>query len=264
MLNIIIFSGLAGIVGTVLGGLIGVNLGKKTERVVSLVLSFAGGIMISIAMFDLIPEALELSNSLVVGGGIILGVLLIGVLNYVIDKKTQHSRLPVATHVHLDELYHEQDFINHKHNLKGLVKAGFIMLLAITLHNVPEGLAIGATGVVNTSLSVTLAILLAIHNIPEGMAIAVPLVAGGVKTGKTLFLIFLAGATTIIGGVLGVLLGSLSPEILSLALAFAGGAMLYVTMLEIMPQSILLEHDKLPSWFSLFGILLGFILTNLI
>ena len=262
MWTIILFSGLAGIIGTGLGGIIGIFLGKKTMRVVSMVLTFASGVMISIALFDLMPEANAISGSIVTALGVFLGVIVISLFNYIIDKYTQTKQTKVVTHASLESLHHQENLMVKKIDAKKMLRAGMIMLLAISLHNIPEGMAIGSTGVISTNLSITLAILLALHNIPEGMAMAVPLVSGGVARSKTLVLITLAGATTILGGALGALIGGLGGIATALSLSFAAGAMLYVTFCEILPQSVLMEQGRLPAVFSIIGILVGFIITT--
>jgi zinc transporter, ZIP family len=264
ILTIILFSGLAGIIGTGLGGLIGIFLGKKTERTISMVLTFASGIMVSIALFDLMPEASDISGPLITALGVLVGVAVIFAFNYSIDKATQRAKKKVKTHDTLKSLHHQEKLIitKAKTNSTSLLRAGFIMLIAISLHNIPEGMAIGSSGAVSINLSATLAILLALHNIPEGMTMATPLSAGGVGKLKTLVLIILAGSTTIIGGVLGALVGGIGGVATSLALSFAAGAMLYVTFCEILPQSVLMEKGRLPALFSIFGIVLGFIITT--
>lgn len=264
MFHIILFSGIAGIIGTGLGGLVGIFLGERTTRTVSLVLTFASGVMVSIALFDLMPEAYEASNSWVTAGGVLLGVFVISGFNRWIDQVTQKVHHKIKTHATLLSLHHQEDLVIHKPNAKSMLGAGIIMLIAIALHNIPEGMAIGATDAVSMNLSITLAVLLTLHNIPEGIAIAVPLAAGGIKKLKIIFLILLAGSTTIIGGTLGALIGGMGSIAMALSLSFAAGAMLYVTFCEIIPQSVLMEQGRLPAFFSIFGILVGFILTTIL
>ena len=264
ILTIILFSGLAGIIGTGLGGLIGIFLGKKTERTISMVLTFASGIMVSIALFDLMPEANIISGPFITAFGVLIGVFVIFGFNYWIDKTSQRVKRKVKTHNTLKGLHHQENLIIKKTSSKRLLRAGFIMLLAISLHNIPEGMAIGSSGTVSVNLSITLAVLLALHNIPEGMAIATPLSAGGVGKIKTMLLITLAGATTIIGGAIGALIGNIGGVATSLALSFAAGAMLYVTFCEILPQSVLMEKGRLPALFSILGIIVGFIVTTVL
>lgn len=263
LLTIVLFSGLAGIIGTTLGGLIGIFMGQKSERTVSILLTFASGIMISISLFDLVPEAMEHGSVWLVAFGVLFGVSLISGLNYLLDRRTQNLR-KVQTHTNLESLHHQEKILRENFGNKRLLRAGMIMLFALALHNFPEGMAIGAAGSVNINLSITLAVLLAIHNVPEGMAMAVPLVAGGIKRARALAYIFLAGTITIFGGLFGILIGEMGGNTTALSLSFAAGAMLYVTFCEILPQSVLMEQGKTPALFSIFGIIVGFLISSIL
>lgn len=255
MLKIILFSGLSGIIGTSLGGIIGIIGSKKSEQTISIILNLSAGIMIAISMFDLMPEAYEVGNLFLVTLGVILGVIFVGMLNLKLENEPQNA---------FNLSYNENIPFLQNNTKKRMFKTGIIMLLAVSLHNIPEGLAIGAAGVVSINLSFALALLLAFHNIPEGMAIASPLFVGGVKKIKIILLLFVAGAVTIIGGIIGSFLGSISNTSTALALAFAAGAMLYVSFCEILPQSILLKQNYYSNIFILMGILMGFLMTNLL
>lgn len=130
---------------------------------------------------------------------------------------------------------------------KRLFKAGVIMLIAIALHNFPEGMAIGAAGVASTSTGILLAVIIAVHNIPEGMAIAAPLVGGGVKWYTAVGLTALAGAATALGALIGLAVGGTSLIATGICMGIAGGAMLFVTLCEILPQAIVLNGGKVPA-----------------
>ena len=262
MIELVLFSGLAGIIGTGIGGLIGIFMGNRTKRTVSMVLTYAAGIMISISLFDLIPEAYVLSNSIITTLGVLFGVGAISLLNHILDRTTQKANIHIQTHMSLEALHHQEEILSPDHNKKKMLRAGLFMLFAIALHNFPEGMAIGASGMIDIKLGLTLAVLLTLHNIPEGMAMAVPLVAGGIKRMRTLILILLAGAITIVGGLVGVLMGSLGDNATALSVSFAAGAMLYVTFCEILPQSLLMEQGRLPAIFAIFGIITGFLITS--
>ena len=108
-----------------------------------------------------------------------------------------------------------------------------------------------------------MALLLALHNLPEGMGMIVPLRSGGVGKGRALLLVALSGLPTLIGGVAGVLLGSISPVFIGFTLALAAGCMLYVTYYEILPQVTLMEKGRRPLVFQLAGFLLGFVLISI-
>ena len=241
---------IAGVAGTGLGGLVGAMLQKESNRVVSLLLSFAAGVMLSVVCFDLVVEAIETGSGIgMVIGSIAFGVLVISLLNYWIDRKT-NPEVPHIDENHpktaddLDELIHSDHLQQHKlsqGNKLSLFVAGIIMACAIALHNVPEGMTIGASyssndGVMGRS-ALMLAVLIGLHNIPEGMAVSVPLISGGMPKWKAVLITAATGIPTIIGALLGYLLGEIGPLGLTVSLGFASGAMQYVVFGEILPQS---------------------------
>lgn len=263
---------IAGIGGTGLGGIIGALFKRDSKKTVSLLLSFAGGVMTAIVCFDLIVSALETKvNIFIVSLGICIGVLLVYLLNLFIDKATNHEVHHIdkehpQTADDLDEIIHSNHLSVHiqKNDTKlSLFIAGTIMACAIALHNLPEGMTIGASfantkGILEGS-ALVLAVLIGLHNIPEGMAICVPLINGGIKRRQAILITALSGAPTIIGALIGYMIGDIGKIGLALSLSFASGAMLYVTFGEILPQSILMYRSKLPAFFVIIGILVGLI-----
>lgn len=284
---ILILSLVAGIVGTGLGGVIGVLLKNKGNKVMGRVLSFAGGVMVGVVTFEMLPEAVGFakiegaiaqSGILIAVSALIVGMLVIFGLNKMIDVIENMKE----THKSIAELHHETAVIEANDALKAddlaavavdgqniaattsvdkksLLKAGIIMLMAIALHNLPEGMAIGATGASNEKTGILIAIIIAVHNIPEGMAISAPLASGGVKGWKTVLLTALAGAATILGAVIGLAVGGISKLASGICMGLAGGAMLYVTFCEILPQSILMEEGRVPAVSMLVGIICSMI-----
>ena len=274
--TMVLATAIAGVAGTGLGGLIGALLQKNSNRIVSLLLSFAGGVMLSVVCFDLVVEAIETEvGILTVIGAIALGVAVTFGLNHWIDKKTNHE-LPHQNENHpktaddLDELIHSDHLEHHysKNDSKlSLFVAGIVMACAIALHNVPEGMTIGASYASNDgamgSAALVLAIIIGLHNIPEGMAVSVPLITGGMKKVKAVLITAASGIPTILGALLGYLLGEIGPLGLCMSLGFASGAMLYVVFGEILPQSILMYHSKLPAFSAIIGILVGLLIIFL-
>ena len=271
--TLIMTTALAGVVGTGLGGLVGAMLQKDSNRTVSLLLSFVGGVMLSVVCFDLATEAVETN----VGVGIVVAAIAFGVaitylLNHLIDRKT-NPEVPHIDENHpktaddLDELIHSDHLEQHyarKDSKLGLFVAGIVMASAIALHNVPEGMTIGASYASNDgvmgSAALVLAILIGLHNIPEGMAVSVPLISGGMARWKAVLITASSGIPTILGALLGYLLGEIGPMGLTMSLGFASGAMLYVVFGEILPQSILMYHSKLPAFSTIVGILVGMLI----
>ena len=271
--TLILTTAIAGVLGTGLGGLIGALLQKDSNRTVSLLLSFAGGVMLSVVCFDLAVEAIETGAGIfTVIAAITLGVAITYILNYLIDRKTA-PELPHIDENHpktaddLDELIHSDHLEHHyaQHDNKlSLFVAGLVMACAIALHNVPEGMTIGASYASNDSVmgsaALILAVLIGLHNIPEGMAVSVPLISGGMKKAKAVVLTAASGIPTILGALLGFWLGEIGPLGLTLSLGFASGAMLYVVFGEILPQSILMYHSKLPAFSTIVGMLVGILI----
>ena len=271
--TLILTTALAGVGGTGLGGLIGAMMQKDSNRTVSLLLSFAGGVMLSVVCFDLVTEAIETNVGIwIVVASIAFGVGITYFLNYLIDRKT-NPEVPHIDENHpktaddLDELIHSDHFQEHqarKDGKLGLFVAGVVMACAIALHNVPEGMTIGASYASNDGAmggaALVLAVLIGLHNIPEGMAVSVPLISGGMDKWKAILLTASSGIPTILGALLGYLLGEIGPIGLTLSLGFASGAMLYVVFGEILPQSILMYHSKLPAFSAITGILVGLLI----
>ena len=262
----ILFSAIAGICGTGLGGLVSALLiHHASESIACWMLSFAAGVMTSIVCFGLIPEAVSLTSILVSVVGLVIGVLIILPLNRVVDRLTETREANLKLHHTHEELYHEGGLINERDDTarSGLIRSGFIMLIAIGLHNIPEGLAIGAGGSHDFQLGALLAVMIALHNVPEGMAIAAPMLAGGMNKWTVVMLTALSGAPTLIGGIIGALVGSISDFAVAMSLSVAGGAMLYVVFGEIIPQSIILLENRSATIITLLGMIVGLIVAQI-
>ena len=313
---ILILSLVAGVIGTGFGGILGVLFKNKGAKAMGRVLSFAGGVMVGVVAFEMLPESMEAMTSLGKVGGVALSVAtLVGgmVIIYAVNKfldfiehkkramqnDVYRSSAVVQAHAHCYLSANSSSAIrfgiakpsansgganrenasrsgkveitsnkrvktlrrvegvrveNLSNNRRELIKAGTVMLIAIALHNFPEGMAIGATGAVQTKMGALVALIIAVHNIPEGMAIAAPLVSGGVHGVKAVLLTALAGGATVLGALVGLAIGGLGDIATGVCMSLAGGAMLYVTFLEILPQSILLDDGAVPAASMLVGI----------
>ncbi|MCL1900979.1 MAG: ZIP family metal transporter [Firmicutes bacterium] len=260
-MHIVLFGILLGVIGTAVGGVISILIGKRSDTVICCLLAFAGGIMSSISFFELIPEAMELTNVYVAIGGILSGVVLVLLLNKLVDRIT--AKKDQKLHETHEELYHQTALIEKSKTNERLFRSGLIMFFAITLHNIPEGLAIGAATSRELQLGLTISIMIGVHNIPEGMAVAAPLIAGGVKKWKVMLWTTIAGLPTVIGGLAGFFLGNVSGTFQSVCLAVSGGAMLYVVFGEIIPQSVTMTKSRLPTIIALVGIVAGLLIVQI-
>lgn len=226
---------LAGVVGTGLGGVIGAIFKSDSPVVISLLLSFAAGVMISIVCFDLVHGALDTKAGLYwVLGGMSVGIAGVSLLNYAIDRHANSHVPKEPDHPKTadcpGELIHLDHLVEHKRKGEkvGLFIAGMVMASAIAL-----------------------------HNLPEGMAVAVPLISGGMGRPKAVLVTAASGIPIILGALLGFWIGDVGPHGLCLSLSFASGAMLYVVFGEIFPQAVLLCKSKVPAFSLLAGMIVG-------
>lgn len=273
---IIVVTFISGVLGTGLGGLIGSVAKRNSSKVVSLFLSFAGGVMLSIVCFDLIADAINpsdegsLSYLFLTIAGLIIGYLTVYALNKLIDNSTNHEVKHIdeshpETADDLNELIHSDHYSHHREtgNFREMFIAGIIMACAIALHNLPEGMVIGVsyTGAENVMdrAGLVMAVVIGLHNIPEGMAVSVPLISGGMPRMRAVLVTALSGAPTILGALIGYALGGMGPVALCLALAFAAGAMIYVVFGELIPEAILMWRSKKPAFTILIGMIVGLI-----
>ena len=234
LLEILLVTAAAGVGGTGMGGLLATMFHRDSGREASLLLSFAAGVMVGVSCFGLLTEAAAPGGRHhgVMGG--LAGCGITAGLNGLLD---------------------------HRHPGGGLLLAGLVMAAAIALHNVPEGMVIGASFIGGTvRQGWTLAAVIGLHNVPEGMAIAAPMVAGGERRWKAAGIAALSGAPTVLGAALGWGLGTLGPTALTLTLSFAAGVMLYVVFGELLPESAGLWESRLPALSTVAGLLVGMLI----
>lgn len=279
-ITITIMTLIAGVGGTGLGGVIGALIRTESNRLVSLLLAATSGVMISIVCFELLVECLEASEQVVADGAVwlvclavLIGMFVVAILNWAIDKRTAPevphtaSSIHPKTHDNIDELSHIDHYNLHMKESapkRELWVAGIVIACAIALHNIPEGMSIGASYNIDTagevSMALVLAVLIGLHNIPEGMAVSVPLVAGGMGRVKAALLTAASGVPIVLGAWLGFWLGDIGPFGLAMSLGFASGAMLYVVFGEIIPQAVLMYRSKMPAFFVIVGMLIGLLI----
>ncbi len=229
---------LSGVIGTSAGGLSVLMVKKIKDDIMSMLLGFSAGVMVSVTFIELIPESINEGSLITALIGMVLGIGIIGF----IDLKFPHKHFT----------FHRE---GNKKKSKYL-KTGILLSIGIAMHNLPEGVAIGAGFIVDYSLGLTLAALMAVHNFPEGMAVGAAMCIGDVKGTKIFAVTALAGVPMGIGALIGGFLGGVSDLALSLGLAFAAGAMLYIVFDELIPDA----HRGIDSHYAIFGILSGIIL----
>jgi len=230
-----IAEGLGVAIGVFLLGL----LRFKSKRLQGMMMGLAAGLMMAIICFDILPEAFK-------QGGMV--VALIGVA------------IGLGIGLSLDNIvamFSHRLSSRQSHN----VKAGVVLAMAVALHNIPEGIALGTLLAISPQTGIKVALIVLLHSIPEGMAIAIPLKKGGIKE-KTLGAICVILSTLMtIGVMIGFVISSLSPILVTLAMGFAAGVILYVVCEELMPESKEIWNGRLTTVAVVFGIIMGIIMT---
>lgn len=208
---------------TVIGALLGFLFKNVSQKFSKIILAFAGGIMLSAAVFGLIIPSLEYGgnfNLLITVIGIFAGAFCLNL----IDKFTPHLHKMIGS-----------DIEEHKSSKLNKV---LLFVIAIAIHNLPEGIAAGVGfGTDNQTQGFLIAIGIALQNIPEGMVIIAPMINSGVSKGKTFLIASITGLIEVIGTFLGYFSVKIATVILPFALAFAGGTMLYVVSDEMIPET---------------------------
>lgn len=230
-------------------GAIPVHFVKNNSRIVRAFASaMAAGMMISASVFSLVQEAIQLKHRVPFANYSVIIGLLLG-----------------AGFYYLTQIFLEQHPV-HKHPLaQGVSKRGILLFIAMFVHSIPEGIAIGvgfATG--NLQFGLIMAMAIAVHNIPEGIAVSLPLKADGVSTPKCALFSILTSIPQPIMAVPAALLTWLFEPLLPIGLGFAGGAMIYLVLDELIPESLKDGGKVLTAWGVMLGLCGMLLITNLL
>ncbi|MBP3590960.1 MAG: ZIP family metal transporter [Clostridia bacterium] len=237
---------------TLVGALLGFVFKKISHTFSDIVLGFAAGVMLCAAVVGLILPALGDGKGLSllsVVGGIFAGAVCLNL----IDRLVPHLHSMAG-----------KESESHPESSRRIDKV-FLFVLAIAIHNLPEGIAAGvgfATGDVSGAFSVALGI--ALQNIPEGMVIIGPMLAAGVSRKKTLLVAAGTGVIEVLGTFIGYFAARHSAAVLPFALAFAGGTMLYVISDEMIPETHAHGHERGATYALLVGFCLMLAMDALI
>jgi ZIP family zinc transporter len=224
-----LFAGLT----TLIGGVVGTFFKKPSDIVLSVLFGFTAGTMLTAVFANIIPIALAANASAMIAG-LVLGVICLTIID---------TKLP---HLHAGET-----------ESKRLIGIGTLICIGDFIHDFPEGLAIGAGFLVAGPLGVLVTFATALHNAPEGFSDALPLFAGGVRRSMAILATFIVSLATAFGAFLGGIVSYISPGLLVGTLGFAGGAVLYITSDELIPEAQRRGHGHAAS----IGLTLGTILV---
>lgn len=241
--------------GTTLGSaMVFLMKNKINNKIEKLLLGFASGVMIAASIWSLLIPAIEMSESqgkiawVPAAIGFLLGITFLLVLDSVIP------------HLHLKS--------DKPEGIKSKLKKTTMMVFAVTLHNIPEGMAVGVTfaGALTQNAGITmagafaLAIGIAIQNFPEGAIISMPLKSEGMSKPKAFLHGTLSGIVEPIGAIITILLTNAVAPMLPYLLAFAAGAMIYVVVEELIPESQAGEHSNIGT----IGVAIGFVVMMIL
>lgn len=241
----------AGLCGaTMLGSVLGFFIKKLSHKWNDTILGYCAGIMLAASTLGLIVPAFNTDSCALPWWVIALGVMLGALFLNVIDFITPH--LHTITGIDREE---------HVNNAS--VNRIMLFVMAIAIHKLPEGIAAGVSmnGSGTAHLGVTIGI--AFHNIPEGVVVIAPLLMAGVSHMRTFFIALGLGLLEVVGVLIGYGLGSISSNMLPVMLGFAGGAMLYVTSDEMIPETHAHGYQKQATYALLLGFLSMLLLDEL-
>lgn len=244
------------VLGTTLGSAMVFLMKNKINKNIEKVLSgFAAGVMIAASVWSLLIPSIDMTKSsdgqascFPAAIGFIVGVVFLLILDNVIP------------HIHIDN--------NKPEGIKAKLRRSTMMVFAVTLHNIPEGMAAGITiaGALMENTGITIAgafalsIGIAIQNFPEGAIISMPLKAEGMSKGKAFLLGTLSGIVEPISALITILITNTIIPILPYLLSFAAGAMIYVVVEELIPESQVGEHSNIGT----IGFAIGFVIMMIL
>lgn len=233
---LVIFGSLVSLLGTMVGASLGVLIKNPSKKVLGSVIGFAGGIMLSVVVFDLIPEALNKWSFKGTLFFCILGIVLV----IFADTKIKINNVNLHT------------------------KVAVITAIGLMIHNFPEGVIMGCGFAAGGTLGIKMALIIGIHDIPEGIAVSAPLMASDIKIYKILIYAFLTAFPTVLGTLLGAFISHISTNVLGACLSFASGIMLYVVCGEMIPESSKLWDGITSTLGVLAGVIVGLIITHIL
>jgi zinc transporter, ZIP family len=245
LLNVVLIGLLAGTTTTI-GGVIAV-LFKPKEKFLVTGLGFSSGVMLGITFLILIPQAMKAGFNICFWG-FIVGALFMLFFDFMLP------------HWHIIN-NDDKNLSSEKFSLRNV---GMMAMIGIAIHDFPEGLALGSGYGVLQVFALPLAVGIALHNIPEGIAISLPLYHSGVSKVRSVLASFATDIPTVLGAVIAYFLGKyISGSFMYSMLSFAGGAMCYITINELIPEAHKYGKGRNVTFGIFAGILLAFLLTLL-
>jgi ZIP family zinc transporter len=268
ILNAFLLSLLAGL-GTGLGGLIAV-IRKPGKRSFGCLMGITAGVMITLSFLELVNEAWKLQGFLTTTIGFAAGAVFMLVIDILVphmrfgERETTLSEKSVKQEVNRDAHFGRHRYGRHRQGARvvdqQLLKTGTLLAIGITIHNIPEGIAVGAGYMHLPEFGLFIATAILLHNIPEGIATALPLCKAGICRWDSFKVALLSGLAEPVGALLAALFLKTFSFFIPGSLAFAGGVMVFITLDELIPTAR--EHGH--QHYTAIGIILGAILVFLL
>jgi zinc transporter, ZIP family len=230
------------------------------------------GVMITLSFMELVNKALELQGYVTATIGFGAGALFM----FALDVSIPHIRFGVEETPHSAEAEEIVSPVSHRHSRnrfrraskmisieQGLLKSGILIAIGITIHNIPEGIAVGAGFLHEPAYGIFIALAILLHNIPEGMATALPLYKSGICRWDSFRVALLSGMTEPIGALIAAFFLVSFQDFIPGALAFAGGVMVFITLDELVPAAREHGHHHTTAIGIIAGAIFIFLLSGI-
>ncbi len=244
--------------GLIFGALLAIFIQKKEEKFVKYAESLASGFMLAVVFFDLMPNASQKADFVTIFFGLLAGIVIILLISQ-FSAREMYTKLPnydiIKKDIKSESLQNKSSpqLDDKKRLVKNLTTA-----FAVALHNIPEGIALGALD--GQEILISTAILIALHNIPEGIAMSIPPAKIGIKWHKILLFAIITGACTVVGWGIGILVGGISEQFIAFMLAISSGAMLQIVFGDLIANN----ENKNCGNITLLGLLIGFVIATIV
>ncbi|UZQ48893.1 ZIP family metal transporter [Clostridium kluyveri] len=245
LMNTILITGVSGYltawIGILTGILFSFFIKRRGRRFKGTVLGFIGGLMLAIVCFDLLPESFEAGSIYIATIGITFGLILAVLL----DGKLEHDKIPTSD--------------NKKHRF---LKAGIFMAIGIGIHNIPSGIALGSLLSTSSIKGLHLAIALILHGIPEGLAVGIFFRESNLSTFSLVIISVITSIPMGLGALLGGIISKISPIVICISLAIAGGMILYIVCRETLPNARDTWKGRLSTIGNVIGMIAGILIVS--
>ena len=266
--NVFLISLMAGL-GTGLGGLISI-IRRPGRRSFGFLMGMTAGVMISLSFLELVNEAWALKGFWTATIGFGAGAFFMLLIDVAVphirfgEKETHNSTAPIGekTDIGWRPGRHRYGRVRHRNLItdQGLYKTGILLAIGITVHNLPEGIAVGAGYMHSPKFGLFIALAIMLHNIPEGIATALPLCTSGLSKWNSFKVALFSGLVEPLGALAAAFFLKSFQDLVPGALAFAGGVMMFITLDELIPAAR--EHGH--QHYTAVGIILGSIFVFLL